>query len=121
MNCKEFRAALIKIMPGYTWTVHRQTHYYPNQIQATGTQSSGSNRLSTLSVICTERTDGTVEYEAKSSGYGTHAPWLHTNKGITLARALRGLQDHYQHMAGIYYAHAEDLKIGRQNRSGEEG
>lgn len=118
MDCKEFRAALTKIMPGYTWTVHRPTRYRPEQIRATGTQSSGFNRLSTLSVVRTERTDGTAEYEAKSSGRGTHAPWLHSNKDITLARALRGLQDHYQHMAGIYYAHAEALKIGRAVKGG---
>lgn len=58
MNSKEFRAELEKIMPGYMWTVHRPSKHLrfpPYVLVATGIQSSGSNRLSTLEV--TRRVD----------------------------------------------------------------
>ena len=122
MTSNEFRAELAKIMPGYSWTVHQQgrtskwlREKYPDTpivLTATGTQSSGSNRLSTLEVIRREES-GHVTYTAKSSGYGTRARWLHENQGGTLARALRGLQDHYEAMASTYYSHAGALKAGR--------
>ena len=60
---KDFRAELVKIMPGYDWTVHKQLS--KNTLAATGTQSNGFNRLSTLAVV---RADcaGVVAYVAKS-------------------------------------------------------
>ena len=122
MTSNEFRAELVKIMPGYSWTVHQQGRTSkwlrekhpdtPIVLTATGTQSSGSNRLSTLEVIRREES-GRVTYTAKSSGYGTRARWLHENQDGTLARALRGLQDHYEAMASTYYSHAGALKAGR--------
>jgi len=117
MNAKEFRADLEKIMPGYSWTVHQQPKCrdIPKDswpLVATGIQSSGSNRLSTLEVTRRER-DGSVTYTAKSSGYGTRARWLHEHADGTLARALRGLQDHYEATAATYRSHAEALKLGR--------
>lgn len=110
MNANEFRKELVKIMPGYEWTVHqtKSTGY----LSATGTQSSGFNRLSTLSVTRREK-DGKSRYEVKSAGYGLRARWLHTNEDDTLARALRGLQDHYEATANTYRSHAEYLKAGR--------
>ncbi|RVQ09818.1 hypothetical protein [Sinorhizobium meliloti] len=116
MTPNEFRAELVKIMPGYSWTVHK-TPKGMTYLSATGIQSSGSNRLSTLSVVRRER-DGTVSYEAKSAGYGTRARWLHTNTDGTLARALRGLQDHYEAVANTYRSHASALKTGRQLEGG---
>ena len=110
-------------MPGYTWTVHKQSKYHGIHewpLVATGVQSSGSNRLSTLEVERRER-DGTVTYTARSSGYGLRAPWLHENKGDTLARALRGLQDHYEAMASKYSSHAGALKVGRKGAEQEGG
>lgn len=111
MTPKDFRAELVKIMPGYNWTVHKSV--YENHLEATGTQSSGFNRLSTLFVVRTER-DGIPKYAAKSSGYGLRARWLHTNVDGTLARTLRGLQDHYEKMAGLYAGHAGSLMKGRK-------
>ncbi|TYK74306.1 hypothetical protein FSY45_19265 [Comamonas sp. Z1] len=121
MNSNEFRAELVKIMPGYCWTVHRDPAWLRKAVPApeglsvytaTGTKSSGSNRLSTLEV--TRREDnGHVTYSAKSSGYGTRSRWLHEHKDGTLARALRGLQDHYEAMASKYATHAGDLKSAR--------
>lgn len=110
MNSNEFRKELVKIMPGYNWTVHQTTA--AGCMEATGIQSSGFNRLSTLSVSRRER-EGKVGYEAKSAGFGLHAKWMHTNADGTLARALRGLQNHYETQANSYRAHAEYLKKGR--------
>ncbi len=122
MNSKEFRAELEKIMPRYLWTVHqdrtgkRLREKFPDTpevLTATGIQSSGSNRLSTLEVTRREDHGGEVTYTARSSGYGRRAPWLHTHTDGTLARALRGLQDHYEAMANTYLSHASALKSGR--------
>lgn len=110
MNSKEFRAELVKVMPGYNWTVHQSS--MPEMLDATGIQTSGFNRLSTLAVTRKDR-DGVVTYEAKSSGYGLKAPWLHRHVDVTLARALRGLQNHYEAMETQYRAHATALKHGR--------
>lgn len=113
---REFRAELVKTMPGYSWTVHRT----PSDalLKATGTQSSGFNRLSTLLV---ERRDnyagrGFPWYEVKSAGFGLRAPFLGTNSDKTLARALRGLQQHYEAMAAKYAGHARALQAGRVER-----
>lgn len=121
MKPAEFRAALNKIMPGYKWTVHTSSTQ-GRVLLATGTQSSGSNRLSTLQV---ERRDnyagsGKPRFEVKSAGYGKRAPWLHTANGETLARALRNLQDHYQSMAAMYGSHASDLQAGRAVKAGAQ-
>ena len=66
VNVNDFRKELVKIMPGYDWTVHRtKTSGY---LEATGTRSSGFNRLSTLSVSRREQ-DGKAKYTAKSAGF----------------------------------------------------
>ena len=120
MNSTEFRKQLIKIMPGYTWTIHRNS-YIPttySYLEATGIQSSGFNRLSTLYVIRRE-TDNVVEYEVKSAGYGRASPWLSTSRDPSLARALRGLQDHYEQKATMYSGHASALKFGRKQKEGK--
>jgi len=114
MNPTDFRKELVKIMPGYKWTVHT-SRSSDRLLVATGTQSSGSNRLSTLRV---ERRDnyagsGKPRYEAKSSGYGTRSPWMYAAEGRTLAQALRNLQDHYEAMASKYHSLAGDLRVGR--------
>jgi hypothetical protein len=116
-SASAFRDELQKLMPGYSWTVHKQPKYrdIPQDtlpLKATGIQSSGSNRLSTLEV--TRRPEGArVTYEAKSAGYGTRARWLHENKDGTLARALRGLQEHYRATAATYRSHEQALQQGR--------
>lgn len=107
-----FRKELVKIMPGYDWTVHRQFRSAPHLLEATGIQSSGFNRLSTLAVA-RRAVDGKVEYEAMSAGFGKRAPWLHDVKRPTLAQALRALQDHYEERAATYRGHANALKNAR--------
>ena len=118
MNSNKFRKELLKIMPGYKWTVHRADE--PDRyIDATGIQSAGFNRMSTLFVIRRDRGDG-VEYEVKSSGFGKNAAWLAERTDGTLARALRGLQTHYKYMASEYSRHANDLELGRKPPTTEE-
>ncbi|KSD01742.1 hypothetical protein AO897_15730, partial [Pseudomonas aeruginosa] len=115
MKQSQFRAELVKIMPGYNWTVHA-SRSSEKPLVATGIQSSGSNRLSTLRV---QRRDdyagsGKPHYEVSSAGYGTRSPWLHTAQDRTLARALRSLQEHYESNARRYSSHASDLQRGRK-------
>ena len=120
MNSNEFRKELKKIMPGYKWKVHRRSSFNPNNIDATGIQFSGFNRLSTLSVIRREK-NGNVEYHVKSAGYGKRAPWLSDYTDGTLARALRGLQNHYTAVGLDYSRHAKDLENGRKPTDQQEG
>lgn len=113
-STKDFRAELMKIMPGYSWTVHKSSS--DGYLSATGTKSSGFNRLSTLIV---ERRDnyagkGFPWYEVKSAGFGLRAPFLGTNSDRTLARALRGLQQHYEQKAATYHGHAKAIENARQ-------
>jgi len=113
-----FRAELLKIMPGYSWTLGR-TRKGAVTLIAVGIQSSGFNRLSTLEVRRTD-IDGHVTYTVRSAGYGRRAPWLHAHTDGTLARALRGLQDHYEDVARTYRIHASDLQQGRKAPAGSE-
>jgi len=118
MNSKEFRAELVKIMPGYKWTVHQSRT--PELLIATGIQYSGSNRLSTLSIDRVERKGQKPTYQAKSAGYGRRAMWLHANNDGTLALALRGLQDHYERQEAMYRSHAKALQQGRLDANGKQ-
>jgi len=113
MNSTEFRKEIVKIMPGYDWTVHKPGPYCSGSLEATGIQSSGFNRLSTLEVVRREK-DNAVEYEVKSSGFGKRSPWLSTSTDGTLARALRSLQNHYENVGRNYLGHSHDLERGRK-------
>lgn len=109
-TANDFRIEICKAMPGYDWTVHKsRTAGY---LEATGKITSGFNRLSTLSIVRTERDDKIV-YTSKSAGFGLRAKWLHTNSDGTLARSLRGLQEFYEHMENTYGGHARALKNAR--------
>jgi hypothetical protein len=119
MNSVEFRKELLKIMPGYSWTVHKSIESDGSYMNATGIQSSGFNRLSTLRVMRRER-NNIASYEVKSAGYGTRSPWLSSANGSTLARALRALQQFYEDMASKYQSHATYLQIGRGNNQIEQ-
>lgn len=115
MNSTEFRVELVKIMPGYDWTVHKPLSKDATYFCATGIQTSGFNRLSTLEVMRRDKS-GVVEYEVKSSGFGKRSPWLSTSKDGTLARALRNLQSHYEAVGRNYLGHAQDLQNGRPRK-----
>lgn len=111
LDSRAFRASLVKIMPGYDWTVHRAGKG-AKRLVATGTQSSGFNRCSTLEVTWQRKPTGDW-YVARSSGYGLRVPWLGEVGDVTLARALRGLQDHYQRKSANYDSHMRALKNAR--------
>jgi len=113
MNPKEFRKELIKILPGYKWTIHKNRYLDSNYLVATGIQTAGLNRLSTLQVVKRKK-DDQVEYDVKSSGFGTKSPWLSEYTDTTFARALRGLQSYYENMAATYSNHAGAIKYARQ-------
>jgi len=115
MTSNEFRKQLMKIMPKYAWTIHRSFHA-KNYLSATGIQSSGFNRLSTLQVVRREK-DDKIEYEVKSAGFGRRTPWLSTYTDNTLAKALRGLQDYYEIMTRTYSNHAWFLRNARKKRN----
>lgn len=110
LDPKTFRTALDKIMPGYKWTIHRAPKG-SMKLVATGTQSSGFNRLSTLEVTWTRKDYDW--FEARSSGYGLRAPWLGKAGDATLARTLRGLQDFYRDKAATYSGHERAIAAGR--------
>lgn len=112
MDSKTYRKKLAQIMPGYNWTVHKAPKN-ANYLVATGIQSSGFNRLSTLEIRWSNRTGHDI-FTARSAGFGKRAPWLYEISDGTLAKTLRGLQDHYQHKAGIYSGHAAALAKGRK-------
>lgn len=113
MNSNKFRKELKKIMPGYKWTVHRNRFAASKHLSATGIQTAGFNRLSTLRVIKREKEHG-FKYEVTSSGFGKNCPWLSDYTDVTLARALRGLQNHYESMAQTYSSHASCLQRARK-------
>lgn len=111
LDSDKFRRDLKKIMPGYNWTVHKSDKD-AIRLFATGTQSSGSNRCSTLEVTW-EKKNNFDWFVARSAGFGLRAPWLGTVGETTLTRALRGLQKHYQEMASKYDGHARALQNAR--------
>ena len=117
----DFRKDLMKIMPNYRWTIHKTNN--PQCLTATGIQSSGFNRLSTLQVRWAEHDKdwGGAVFEATSAAHGTRSPWVHSNKDRTLARALRGLQQHYEWQAQHYRVLAARLQEGRQAPAALEG
>lgn len=105
-------------MPGYQWTVHKNR---PSDtcIIATGIQTSGFNRLSTLEVTLSVA-GGNDAYRVKSAGFGKRAPWQHATSDGTLARALRSLQKHYEAVAATYSRLAFDLQEGRKATGGAQ-
>lgn len=114
MNTKDFRAELLKIMPGYDWTVQRPVSTVG--LRATGKQSNGFNRTSTL-VVERFEVGASVEYRVKSAGFGAKARWLGYHTDTTLARALRGLQQQYLSVSNEYRAAAAAMEKGRGKKA----
>ena len=117
-NSKEFRNELMKIMPGYKWTIHR-SFVSGEYITATGIQTSGFNRTSTLQVTKSGK-GSSLYYKVRSSGYGKRALWLGEETGPTLAQALRRLQDYYKAKANQFEIYAWDLEHARKKQEGGE-
>lgn len=116
MSEKEFREDLRKLMPGYKWVVHKAGKRAVILI-ATGTRSSGSNRLCTVKVQMTNRDNAPAWYQVWSAPYGTKTPWAGEGYGTTMARAFRSLQDHYVRRAAKYNSLANSLQAGRSKET----
>lgn len=116
MTSADFRRELTQVMPGYKWVLHR-ARYAPTVQRATGTQSSGFNRLSTLQVVRTQGASGT-SYQVKSAGYGAKAPWEGAATNTSLRRALRDLQKFYEDEASKYGRLAAAMEKGRYAQEG---
>jgi hypothetical protein len=110
----KFREELVKIMPGYKWTVHKPLFKDASFLEAIGIQSSGFNRLSTMKVTRRETPHDTADYEVMYAGSGTKSPWLSSAKNGTLARALRHLQEFFEGMARTYAGAANDMQKARK-------
>lgn len=93
----DFRKELKNILPCYRWTIHLTNS--ARVISATGIKSSGFNRLSTIEVL--RRNEGPW-YEVAGYGHGTQGKVMGRSCGASLAKAIRGLQDHYASMTGKY-------------------
>ena len=111
MDSKKFREALVKIMPGCKWTIHR-SRKGDLTILATAKETSGFNRLSTLEVSYSSRNQSDW-FEVKYFGNGTRGHLLDKNGDVTLARAVRGLQDRFQRKAAIYSCAAGRISEAR--------
>lgn len=111
----QLRAELQRRMPGYRWTVHRPDAD-GRRIDATGTQSAGSNRLSTLTVIRRLKPFGGGDYpcyEAAIYGPGTRGVAEFVCVATTLARSLRFVQDRAEAQARHWCGIAARLAEGR--------
>jgi hypothetical protein len=118
MNSAEFRKELVKLMPGYKWKVHQPERCIDaiagrKVLKATGTQSSGFNRTSTMQVERECRSGEPVFYGAKIADYGRGAPWSFFGHGNTLAQALRDLQRQCELEANRCKAMAERIDSAR--------
>lgn len=111
MNVSDFRKELLKLMPGYKWTVHK-SRIPERYLTATGIISSGLNRTSTLEVT-KNTTELGVDYEVKFAGNGTKSPWVFTTNYPTLARAFRELQKSMENKASIYSHYSNTLQNSR--------
>ncbi|ACL06285.1 hypothetical protein Dalk_4607 [Desulfatibacillum aliphaticivorans] len=119
MTRKEFREELKKLLPGYKWTVHQPSPFTKKEeindwMEATGSISSGSNRISTMVVTRSDK-DNRVKYIAQSSGFGFRGGESVLPEK-TLARAVRALQDLYEHKANLYHTLAMDIQYARPEK-----
>lgn len=106
-----FRDDLKNVLPGYNWTVHKP-HMVTETLVATGIQSSGFNRLSTIEVQSNKEGNW---FKAKISGFGTKSPWTCECLGKTLKQVIRNLQEYLEHQERFYGSLAESVKNARIN------
>lgn len=107
----DFRKWLRKVLPGYNWTVHKSK--FPDlqtAIHATGVQTSGFNRTSTIEVVMKKQGQW---FEAYISGYGKHSTVLGEGFGRTVAQAFRALQSNLETKAQIYAVQAGTVQAAR--------
>ena len=106
----DFRNELKKLLPGYNWTVHKGTS---SEFQASGIQSAGFNRLSTIEV---NRFKTTAWYKTFGYGYGTRVNSLGTSSGATLAQAIRSLQEGLENMGSKLLGLAGSIEAARKTK-----
>lgn len=92
------RDDLLKLMPGFKWTAHRDDSGDGSWIEATGIQTSGFNRICTVRVAVRDLN----WFEAKIAGFGARAKFVKTGCGKTLSRAFLLLQDGLKWEADMY-------------------
>lgn len=114
MDIKQFREELEKIMPGYKWVVHKAYSADDKITFATGIQSKGMNRMSTLHVKRDACHDNDIHYSVSSSGFGKGSEIGGEESAPTLARALRQLQERYSKRASFFSGLYNDLEKGRK-------
>lgn len=102
-DSKAFREELKKRMPGFDWTVRL------NKAEAEGRQSAGFNRTATLIV----RQYHDLRYEAAYYGFGMRSGVLAKGSGLTVARALRNLQDVLEHQSSLFAQAARTMLDAR--------
>lgn len=118
---RKFRDELIRLLPGYKWTVHKPSVFFEktpeliSDLTAEGTISKGFNRLSTIEIRRIEKNTG-VEYTARSAGSGTRSRWLGEQKRDTLAQAIRSLQEYHEMWAREHAAHAGYIQGSRKKK-----
>jgi hypothetical protein len=116
----EFRQELVKVMPGFSWTVEKS--YMEGIKKAEGKQTAGMNRLCTLSVLKrTNHDTGKSEYEVKDSGFGLRSPWGRSFNSHSLKSALRLLQNYHESSARHHSGQASYLQAGRIAKKKTEG
>ena len=109
----DFRQELVKVMPGYKWTVKKYL-IGDTVAEAEGIQTSGFNRLCTLQVTKrTSRDTGEQVYSVKDAGNGKRAYWGESFKSHSLKSALRILQDYHENSARHHRGQASYLQAGR--------
>lgn len=110
---KDFRDEVRKLLPGYRWVIRRRSSLAVH-LEAVGAMSSGSNRLSTLTITRLDATDGPIYSAASSRGRVNARDEFRATRYRTLPQAVRALQSHYEYMAQHYAALADHIATGRQ-------
>ncbi len=109
----DFRKELNKVLPGYKWTISKHTGN-GQHLTATGIQSSGFNRVSTIEIY-RESKDGYGFYSAKIWGYGRRSPLVaETGEFGSLKRALRLLQEYCEHRSSVFKSAANYIEFARR-------
>lgn len=110
MSREVFRAQLQKIMPGLKWVVRLRL-----PLHATGSISSGSNRLCSVTVERDTRDDYRLFRAAMWLGMPKAGPkYVDNAHGLTVTQALRSLQDTLERQERFYGTGARRLECARQ-------
>lgn len=125
----EFKADLERVMPGFKWTVHKPSSLLrwdeptkmhvkvtlaekdAHRMTATGTKSSGFNRVATIEA--TYLANILRPFEVVVFGYGCRGPKIMAGVGKTVPQAFRDAQSKCEERAQFFGHGASLLKQGR--------